>query len=142
VTLRFNMRIDGLNNWLEGYRKYQALVMDRLFSIMVEHAALTEQWMRINAPWEDSCLPDKSYLRAVPYRDDRRKVVGIVAFYDMQLYNERCPDQDVTFDFSFEHEFKDFADAGAVSILNPSLGLSVFDEPFPDAISAVIGEFF
>lgn len=142
MTLRVSMRIDGLGNWLEGFRKYQVLVMDELFAIMQEHAGYTEQWMRQNAPWEDECLPDKEYLRAVAFRDDKRKVVGIIAFYDMNLYNERCPDQDPTFDFSFEHEFRDFTEAGVVSILNPNLGLSVFDEPFPDAVAAVQGAFF
>lgn len=140
MTLRLNLRINGMNTWLEGFRAYQAQVMERMFNIMQRHAVLTEQWMRLNAPWNDECLPEKEYLRALPYRDDARHIVGIVAFYDMNLYNERCPDQDVTFDFSFEHEFKDFAEEGVVGILNPNLGLSVFDEPFPDAISAVIAE--
>ena len=141
--MKLTITFKGLENWIEGTAEYERLVIERLFQIMVEGAPKVEQWMRTHALWNDECMPGKEYLRALPYRDDLRFVVGVRAFYDKALYDQNCPDQDVTFDFSIEHEFKDYVDAGKIAILNPNIGggVTVFDEPFPDIVAQVIREF-
>ena len=142
--MKFTITFKNLENWVKGTEDYVQLVIERLYAIMVREAPMVEQWMRVNALWNDECMPGKEYLRALPYRDDARNVVGIVAFYDQELYNRNCPDQDVTFDFSIEHEFKDYVNAGKIAILNPKLsgaGVTVFDEPFPDVMQAILREF-
>lgn len=139
--MKLNLVFRDLENWVDGARDYRTLVMDELFQIMVEEAPNVENWMRTHALWNDECMPGKEYLRALPYRDDSELTVGIVAFYDKELYDLNCPDQDVTFDFSIVHEFKDYAEAGKIAILNPRLaggGVTVFDEPFPDVFSRVV----
>jgi hypothetical protein len=141
--MKLNLVFRDLENWVDGARDYRTLVMDELFQIMVEEAPNVENWMRTNALWKDGCMPDLEYLRALPYRDDSELTVGIVAFYDKELRDLNCPDQDVEFDMSIIHEFREYVRGGVISILNPRMSamygsLTVFDEPFPDVFSRVV----
>lgn len=140
--MKFTITFRELENWVTGTQEYIDLAFERLYFLMVIGASIVEEWMRSHAPWKDDCMPGKEYLRAEAYRDDAGRKVGIVAFYDSALYNQNCPDQDVTFDFSIEHEFRDFTDAGKIAILNPRFGgVTVFDEPFPDVVELILREF-
>lgn len=106
--------------FIPGYAEWTKQVFDALYRIMVEEAPLVEQFMRRNARWQDDCMPGREYLRAIPFRDDDKWEVGIVAFYDLEVYRANCPEAE--FDWGIAHETKRFQWVGKISVILPDGG--------------------
>ena len=111
-----------------GFRAYLTAIVDALYAIMVEEAPQVEAFMRANAVWEDNHDLQRTYLRAVAYRDDSRYEVGIIAFYDMEIYKQKNPKQDPRFEFGIVHETYTFPQAGIISIILPRRPNTVLGE--------------
>lgn len=107
----------------DGIDQYVKLTFDTLFQLCVDYAARIQVFMRSNAPWNDSCMPGKEYLRAEAFRDEGGWQVGIRAFYDLDLYRQNCGEP--AYDFGFRHETMTFSNAGAISIILPRADGSV-----------------
>lgn len=116
--------------WVKGYEAYSEALIDALFDKMIEFAALTQQFMRQNAPWVDDCMPGREYLRAQAFRDDRTDEVGIVAYYDLDTYRRNCPEPD--WDWGLAHETFTFRKAGVIAIILPRGNVSVLGDVADD----------
>lgn len=113
----------------EGMDRYGKLVMDALYTVMVEEAPMVQQFMRENAPWHDSCMPGREYLLAVPFRDDMNWKVGIVAYYDLAVYRAKCPEPKEN--WAIAHETYTFKHAGVISIILPRRPNTVLGDEAP-----------
>lgn len=113
-----------------GFAEYWDETLDALYALMVQYAPLVEQFMRQNAPWKDSCMPGREYLRADPWRADAENQVGIVAYYDLDTYRRHCPEPD--WDWGWAHETYTFRKAGVIAIISPRSAVSVMGDMADD----------
>lgn len=113
----------------DGYVRYVNRVRDTLYAIMVEEAPNVQMFMRLTAPWHDDCMPGREYLKAEPFFDSRTGRVGIMAYYDIDLYVRNCPE--AKFDFGIAHETYTFPHAGVISIILPRRPGTVLGDEAP-----------
>lgn len=103
--------------WGQGMADYTVTVLDTLYALCTEYAGRIQDWMRTNAPWQDTCLPNREYLVAVATRDDTDYTVGIRCYYDLEIYRAQCGEP--PFNWAGMHEFSNFSKAGPISIIVP-----------------------
>lgn len=111
--------------FVDGMKIYLRLTMDALYALMVEEAPNVERYMRESVEWEDFSSVGKEYLRASPFRDDDALRVGIVAYYDEELYRQFNPNQDPNFSIGLYHErLIGTRGGGVISVILPHPGSS------------------
>lgn len=138
--------------WVTGIDNYEDETLNTLFSICQKHAERMQAYMRANAPWEDECDPERTYLRAEAYYPGRWSV-GIRIWYDLEAYRAKCGEP--PFDWSVRHELATFKKKGVISIIAPrgetegaaaatalgSLADDLWDEIrslYPDSLSEIV----
>ena len=99
--------------WVEGIDNYTVDTFAELFAVCVKHAQIIQNYLRANAPWEDACDPERTYLRAEAFYPDQWSV-GIRIWYDLEAYRQKCGEP--PFDWGSRHEQVTFAKKGVISV--------------------------
>lgn len=103
--------------FITGMEQYRNDVEDAIFSKCIDYAVIIEDWMRRNAPWEDTCMPNREYLRAEAFWNHDTGEIGIRAWYDLELYRSQCGEP--PYNWGERHERMNFSKAGVISIILP-----------------------
>lgn len=102
--------------WVKGLEAYEDETFHELFAICQKYAELIQADLRANAPWEDTCMPGREYLRAEAFYPDRWSV-GVRIWYDLELYRQNCPEPE--FDWGHRHEAITFKKKGVIAVIAP-----------------------
>jgi hypothetical protein len=109
--------------------KVSKTLSDKLFLTMMEAAPKLEQYMRKTAKWDDDFMPQREYLKAMPYVSKDGKRMGLYFYYDLKEYKKANPNEDINaFNFGYRHETFYFPHAGYISIILPYTPYAVLNE--------------